>query len=239
MIPDKIIEGLSGEWVVWKSDENSIHNGPRIIQISQNTVTALIYNGDDDIKEGTLDDDHKKAMDFCISVLEELIDKGELVIVEKLLPEEINEDMLNNHPGSDAVLLFLQITHPDYIKKVAVGGGNYAAYVPISYMTRALNYVFKNTVNEEHLESTIDEINGKIYYTVLIKFSADFYNTEGVVVRTITKDVHGSFRLRGKMEPGNAWKAAASDALKNFGYKLGVSQDVKGQEVDLSFIEEA
>lgn len=108
MIPEKIIELLSGEWIVQKSDENTLSNGPRILQFSDNIVTALVYNGNDDIKKGTLDEDHKKAMDICISVLDEI---NKDLPARVTIPNILTPDCFVNHPGPEAILFAAMKTH--------------------------------------------------------------------------------------------------------------------------------
>lgn len=140
MIPEKIMETLSDEWVVNKNEPDTISNGPRILRIFQNRVTPEIFKGDEEPDEGFYDDDHEKSFTVCINVLEELYSSEDAPII---IPEILTPDCFVDHPGPAAVLCAAGEIDPKYIERKPGAGKNKYAYVKGHRINTMVNFAFE------------------------------------------------------------------------------------------------
>lgn len=244
MIPDKILEILSDEWIVNQSNPDIISNGPRILRIFQNTVTPEIYNGDEEVKDGIFDDDHESAFTVCINVLNEIYSGDDAPAV---IPETLGPGCFDNHPGVEEVLFSARSTNPKYIKHRNGPFGKKLPYVDGFYMDTVLNYAFKykSSFTVEEIFREGDEIICLGYISVQfddgvvksesqcghakIKYYNEEYEVNGKILKRPQIDELGNKK---PISIGIAYQSAITNCKKKCGNKaFGIADDVYSGEV--------
>lgn len=153
-----------------------------------------------------------------------------------IIPENLTDALIKNHPGSTAALIGLQKTLKDYVKIIAdksgkpiLKNGSETHYVEGHVMKREANFAFLFNWDTEVLESAEYDYE----FTALVQCTFRF--TEGhIVVKTQEGGADKKFSKKLKDKEGNprlimiadTKKAAITDGVKRCIADLGVNQDV-------------
>lgn len=153
-----------------------------------------------------------------------------------ILPENLTDNLIANHPGSTAALIGLQKTPPEYVKVISdksgkpiLKNGSETHYVEGHVMNTEANWAFLFDWDSEVLEMSEYEYE----ITALVKCTFRF--TDGkVVTKTQEGGAEKRFSRTLKDSEGNKrWimiadtkKAAITDGEKKCISKLGVNKDV-------------